>query len=297
MVHSPDKKAAIKVALVGGVGVGKTSLASRLTSGTWSVELEATSGVSFQLVTLGDGERLHMWDVAGDPRFAEVSASSYFRSIQGVVLCYDTTRPESLSEVTPWVEQLKQWAPAGVQAVLCGTKHEEGPADELLQRRVVALASRLCIPSVLTSAKTGKGVREAFGTLVRAVRKQQAQVTTVVETSVGGPLTEIKLTEESPSVWKRSKGHARPALAPIAEPCQSIAARFTCPVFAATLGPCGSACARLSGMASDTQRQPPAADQQEITQASQAWTCEPSDGAGAVQNPSRAPACKRQLRA
>lgn len=286
--------------------MGKTSLANRLTSGAWSVELEPTPGNNFLMATLNGDERVQMWDISGDKRFAEVSASSYFRSIHGIVFCFDTTQPDSLDEVNAWVDRMRQWAPAGTQAVLCGTKHECF-ADEQLRQRAGALASSLGIPLVLTSAKDGTGVQEAFRMLVRAVRSQQAATAAPNAEPSVEPLTEIKLTGDSPSK-NTDKGQAkvRPALEPLSEPIQSIASRFSCPVVAASLGPCGVAMKKITGMGSAEEPQPKrqssATARHQAAQAalSSESSCEPerSDGRGGSLGPlSRGPACKRQLRA
>lgn len=306
MAQSPGNEPT-RLAIVGGVGVGKTSLLGRLTSGKWSVELEKTSGVNFQLVTLAS-ERLHVWDVAGDPRFAQISASSYFRSIQGALLCYDTNRPDSLAEVSAWADLLKQWAPEGFQAVLCGMKHD-GLNEDPHSQRAAALALALGVPRVVCSAMTGAGVDEVFSMLVGQVRRKQSvnctrQSAVIMEASVG-PLTEIKLTsEKSNDLVRREK------LETVADSCQSIAARLgTCPVVTNTLGPCGIACPRLIGKATEVaapRRQPSsAAGKPQTTLPSEAWMCERSDGwmcersdgGGALPNFAQAPACKQQLRA
>lgn len=281
-MHAP----VVKVALLGGVGVGKSSLLSRITSGQWSEEAPQTNGVAFQMFQV-NGNRIHVWDISGDPHFADISASSYLRAVNVVLLCYDTTRPSSLDEINAWAQRLKQSAPTGTQAVLCGTKHEAA-IDEQLQQRAAALASALGIPLALTSAKNGTGVQEAFSMLVKAMRTQQ-DASSAVQPSLG----ELKPDEDDS---KEDKG--QPALDPMTESLQSIAARFSCPAVAATLSPCGAACAKLTRIASveeATQRQP-ARDRHQAVEAALASTelsCEADrcEG-GALHSLPKAPACK-----
>lgn len=241
--------ALVKVALAGAMGVGKTALVERMVDGVFDSSLAPTCGVNFRLIRAlpvdDRSARLHIWDIAGDPRFSLV-AESYLRSVQAILLCYDTMRSETLEQVEEWLQKVDKFAPAECQVVLCGTKHDDGPSTNtqahIANERASSLAAKLCIPWVLTSAKTGIGVQEAFKGLVRGVRKRSAAPADNIRHANTEAQENLEHNPRLLTVLKTSV--AVPAPSPLQTLTETITAQLDCTTVAARL--CGDSCPRLT---------------------------------------------------
>lgn len=105
-----------KIVLIGDMSVGKTSVVQRFKNGSFIDRQGTTIGVDFTMKTLvvgksitllngsiipiSDGKRvkLQIWDTGGQERFRTIT-QSYYRSANGIVLCYDITSPQSFQSL------------------------------------------------------------------------------------------------------------------------------------------------------------------------------------------------------
>lgn len=178
MEHSYDDVA--KIAIVGPEGAGKSCLVARFVDNSYNAPLTPTIGVDFKLHTsVVDGKktRCHVWDTTGASRFARIT-HPYYRVSQGVLLVYDASDPEGLVQAAAWLDSVAQYAPASCSIVLVGAKADLLSEDERALRTSEAVGvarSRGVRLHTLTSARTGTGVVEAFGMLVREIRYQAQQ--------------------------------------------------------------------------------------------------------------------------
>ena len=80
-----------KIIVVGDSGVGKTNLVKRFIQNTFSLNTEATVGVSFFTSTyLINGKlcKVEIWDTAGQERYKSITAS-YYKGASGAIITYD----------------------------------------------------------------------------------------------------------------------------------------------------------------------------------------------------------------
>src|SRR6202522_3351372 len=87
-----------KVSLLGGFGVGKTSLVRRYVQSIFSDAYLTTVGVKIEkkMVTVGAAEvALILWDIAGEEGVTGIR-TSYLRGAAGYLLVVDVTRGETL---------------------------------------------------------------------------------------------------------------------------------------------------------------------------------------------------------
>ena len=75
----------------------------------WQYHEYDVAGVDFHMKTIRlSADRsisLQLWDTAGQERFRSI-ATSYFRNVDGVILLYDVTNPESFLNVRDWMETI-----------------------------------------------------------------------------------------------------------------------------------------------------------------------------------------------
>eukprot|EP01062_Namystynia_karyoxenos_P043249 TRINITY_DN3166_c0_g6_i1.p1 TRINITY_DN3166_c0_g6~~TRINITY_DN3166_c0_g6_i1.p1 ORF type:complete len:227 (+),score=75.37 TRINITY_DN3166_c0_g6_i1:71-751(+) len=122
-----------KIIVVGESGVGKSALTLRLTDSVFYSDFAPTIAIDFRVhaMTL-DGEviRLQIWDTAGQECFHAV-ASSFYRSADGVLLCFDITDRNSFLALPQWLRRVREHAPHVSPCVVVGCK------SDLQSRRVV----------------------------------------------------------------------------------------------------------------------------------------------------------------
>lgn len=164
-----------KIVLIGDMGVGKTCVVQRFKNGTFIERQGTTIGVDFTMKTMIiDGKRvkLQIWDTGGQERFRTIT-QSYYRSANGIILCYDITCRQSFESLHRWIEDVSKFAAPNVAKVLIATKtdledervvnNEEGEA--------LAKSEGMCF-FVETSSKSNLNVDNAFLELACELKKQ-----------------------------------------------------------------------------------------------------------------------------
>ncbi|CAL2040879.1 unnamed protein product [Caenorhabditis brenneri] len=164
-----------KIVLVGDMGVGKTCVVQRFRSGNFVDRQGTTIGVDFTMKTLNiDGKRvkLQIWDTGGQERFRTIT-QSYYRSANGIVLCYDMTCKQSFGSLQRWIDDVSKFAAPNVVKLLIGTKCDledqravEADEAEMLQR------ANGMFTMLETSAKNDINVDNAFLELATILKRQ-----------------------------------------------------------------------------------------------------------------------------
>ena len=158
-----------KICLLGTFAVGKTSLTDRFVKSIFSDRYRTTVGVRIQKKTVSlDGQVLDLiiWDLAGEDEFV-VLRTAYLRGAAGYILVADGTRPASLDKAIDLHKRARS-ALGDVPFILLVNKTDRS-TDWAIEERALAELDREGWPVVLTSAKTGQGVEDAFTRLAKAV--------------------------------------------------------------------------------------------------------------------------------
>ena len=156
-----------KICMLGGFGVGKTSLVSRFVHSIFSDKYLTTVGVKIEKKSIALGEQnvdLIVWDLHGEDEFQKLHMS-YLRGTSGYLLVVDATRRATL-DTALMLHAKAQWALGQpVPAMLAINKTDLDSTWELDQSAL----DQLKCPVVKTSAKTGIHVDETFSALARAM--------------------------------------------------------------------------------------------------------------------------------
>ena len=159
--------------MLGGFAVGKTSLVSRYVTSIFSDKYLSTVGVKVdkKIVTIGGEEvTLVLWDLYGEDAFQTVQ-KSYLRGAAGYLLVVDGTRFETFATARE-LQKLAARVAGNVPFVLALNKADlaaEWQVDEHALFEVAEAGWHI----VRTSAKTGRGVEEAFALVTRAMLEQE----------------------------------------------------------------------------------------------------------------------------
>ena len=170
-----------KICLLGPFAVGKTSLAERFVYDRFDEKYLTTIGVKISQKVLPpfkndrDGQlRQHtflIWDIAGLEKFDRV-AENYFRGAAGALAVADLTRPETIEDLVKFCEKFSSINPKGTIIVL-GNKSDIFQRDETTLAELQKMAGEYSADMLLTSAKTGEQVENAFVMLSNAIGNYQ----------------------------------------------------------------------------------------------------------------------------
>jgi small GTP-binding protein len=170
-----------KICLLGEKAVGKTSLIRRYVLNMFDDHYITTIGtkVSKKEVRVFQPEKdrivdvdMTVWDIMGEKGFRELLKEAYFYGANGILAVCDVTRRKTLDDLDDWIDSVE--AVVGKVPILIAVNKadlmKEGQLTELdIAQGAKAFESEF----VMTSAKTGEGVEEAFRKLALIVAEDQ----------------------------------------------------------------------------------------------------------------------------
>jgi len=161
-----------KICMLGAFAVGKPSLVQRYVKSIFSDKYLTTVGVKIDKKTVsmeGHDVDLILWDIYGEDEFQSVKIS-YLRGTSGYFLVVDGTR-ESTLDTALSLQKRTEEAIGKVPCILVFNKTDlidewvfDDPEIKALSEKGWAIIN--------TSAKTGKGVEEAFLALTRKMLEE-----------------------------------------------------------------------------------------------------------------------------
>jgi len=175
-----DKSLSCKIVLLGEGSVGKTSLRRTYLGEGFRESYSMTIGADFAARRLKiDGWNIttNIWDLAGQHRFKKLR-ETYYRGVSGALLVYDIARPETLSALPLWIDELlKNNNGKLVPMTVIGNKADlrEEVENTLTEDQGRQYAKDLqetyneSFSFVESSAKTGENVTRAFEGLIRVI--------------------------------------------------------------------------------------------------------------------------------
>lgn len=105
--------------------------------------------------------KLQLWDTAGHERFRTIT-TSYYRGAHGIATVFDLTNRESFEHVERWLEEINKYAKENVMRFLIGNKSDLVNERKVSYEEVRALANKLNIYYVETSAKNNINISDFF---------------------------------------------------------------------------------------------------------------------------------------
>jgi len=155
-----------KISVVGDYGVGKTSLLNRYIDMKFAEDYLPTLGVNMlrrEMVFKGNKVKLMFWDIAGQELYASVR-EQFYEGTQGAMLVYDVTRPESFANIPKWHKEILDVAKSNVYCILVGNKIDLDQVVPTEEGKKMAETNNWLF--LETSARTGKGIEDAFNILI-----------------------------------------------------------------------------------------------------------------------------------
>ncbi|KAH7829719.1 Rab21a [Monocercomonoides exilis] len=165
---------AYRVVFLGEGRVGKTSLIMKYVKNVFTEKQESTTEAQNfeQRVKVDDSfVPLDIWDTAGQERYHSLGPI-YYREAKGAILVYDITDIDSFVKVKKWVKELHAMVGTNIAIAICGNKIDREREKVVDLSEAEAYAASVGATHFTTSAKTGKGVQEAFTYVAREIKKR-----------------------------------------------------------------------------------------------------------------------------
>jgi len=163
-----------KICLLGDFAVGKTSLMRRFLYHFFDDQYTSAIGVKVSrksvAINVGTGVvelAMLVWDLAGSEAFDQMRAS-YLRDASGAVLVCDLTRPETLTNLSGYVDAMRQVSP-DARFVVAANKLDLIGERRIGEAELQQFARRVPAACFLASAKTGEAVDTLFQELGRSL--------------------------------------------------------------------------------------------------------------------------------
>jgi small GTP-binding protein len=158
-----------KICMLGAFATGKTSLVVQFVHSIFTDKYYTTIGVKIDKKELTIGTQdvnLVLWDLAGEDEFLQVHMS-YLRGSSGYLLVADGTRPATL-DTAHSLQKRVEAAIGHVPFVLMLNKSDLTAGWEVGEEALANLREKGW-DIIITSARSGLGVEEAFVTLVKKI--------------------------------------------------------------------------------------------------------------------------------
>jgi len=170
-----------KICLLGEKAVGKTSLIRRYVLNMFDDHYITTIGtkVSKREVRVFQPEKdrivdvdMTVWDIMGEKGFRELLREAYFYGANGILAIADLTRKKTLDDLDDWIDGVEQVA-GKVPVLIAVNKADLKAEAQFSERDIGQVAKAFESEYLMTSAKTGENVEEAFRRLGIAVADAQ----------------------------------------------------------------------------------------------------------------------------
>lgn len=169
-----------KMCLLGSFAVGKTSLIERFVYSRFDEKYLTTIGVKISQKILppfrspGNGKFIQynflIWDIASMEKFDKV-VMNYYRGAAGALAVVDLTRPETIPELVIICDRFLS-VNHKAQLLIIGNKLDIFQENDKMNSRLKKTASSFSTEYILTSAKTGTRVEDAFFKLAKKIGSQ-----------------------------------------------------------------------------------------------------------------------------
>eukprot|EP01114_Cavostelium_apophysatum_P021520 TRINITY_DN7537_c0_g1_i1.p1 TRINITY_DN7537_c0_g1~~TRINITY_DN7537_c0_g1_i1.p1 ORF type:complete len:203 (+),score=38.41 TRINITY_DN7537_c0_g1_i1:119-727(+) len=162
-----------KMLLIGDSGVGKSCILLRFADDSFQENFISTIGVDFKIKTMNiEGKRvkLQIWDTAGQERFQTIT-TSYYRGAHGLIIVFDVTNKTSFENIKKWLDDVDRNASQHIVKLLVGNKCDLENKRQIDFHTAKALADKLNIGYLETSAKDNTNIGKAFERLAVNIMK------------------------------------------------------------------------------------------------------------------------------
>jgi small GTP-binding protein len=164
----------VKICLLGEAAVGKTSLVYRFIENKFRDNYKSTLGVNLLKKDMAideyGGVSCQIWDLGGQESFRSLR-KLYLEGANGALVIFDTTKRKTFEKLDEWIQSFKE-SRGEKPLLLIGNKIDLDDKRKVEDNEAKDYAKKNSMDIVLTSAKTGENVENAFKSLVKTILDQ-----------------------------------------------------------------------------------------------------------------------------
>ncbi len=161
----PKGQFTAKLILTGDFKVGKTSLIRRFVENSFKEDYISTIGVeiSKKTIIMDENTKLNfvLWDIGGQIGQIRPYRQRFYEGANAAFIVVDRTR-DHLDSIKTWLEDIKDSVPVNIPIVIVGNKSDLNEKIVITEEQIKVIAKQLDLHFIITSAKTGENVNEAF---------------------------------------------------------------------------------------------------------------------------------------
>jgi small GTP-binding protein len=181
-----EENLALKICLLGDSAVGKTSLIQKYTHDAFNDQYMTTMGtkVTKKNISIHIPEynkkfniTFSIYDIMGDGNLLGTLNQADLRDLDGAFLVCDVTRPKTLENLIFWVDSLYKECPGNIPLLCMANKGDLTGGYMFDFGDIPGFEGVFGAPWLLTSAKTGNNVGEAFRILSKKMIKEYIKKT------------------------------------------------------------------------------------------------------------------------
>jgi len=162
----PKGNFSTKLILVGNYKVGKTSLIMRFVENLFQESYHSTIGVEISKKDMELSEdtiiNFAIWDIGGQITQMAPYRRRFYEGAQSALIIIDRTRPDNLKSIDIWHNEIKKYVGTDVDIILVGNKSDLIENIGISEDEIKDVADEKSFHYILTSAKTGENVHDAF---------------------------------------------------------------------------------------------------------------------------------------
>ncbi|MFX0022050.1 MAG: Rab family GTPase [Candidatus Hermodarchaeota archaeon] len=161
----------LKIVLLGEANVGKTSLVYRFIENKFRENYKSTLGVNLlkkDMNVEGYGDvSAQIWDLGGQESFKSLR-SLYLEGANGAFVVYDMTSNKTFEKLGEWIQSFRD-ARGNAPMILIGNKSDLEKQIKISESESSKYANMNNMGMIITSAKTGQNVEQAFIELTKQI--------------------------------------------------------------------------------------------------------------------------------
>lgn len=162
----PSGNFSTKLILLGDYKVGKTSLILRFTKNLFQESYHSTIGVDISQKDMELGENtvinFAIWDIGGQITQMAPYRRRFYEGAHSAFIVVDRTRPGNLNSVEIWHNEINKYVAKDINIILVGNKSDLAEIVVISEEEIKEIADKNDFHYILTSAKTGENVQDAF---------------------------------------------------------------------------------------------------------------------------------------